>query len=217
MSPATPLHNRRYFDDYLEMINRHGLPGNVKHAVCQQVRGAVLSTVQAVIEHALREEVAMYLGCARSTHLPCGRTPESTLSGSSSRALMTQYGSIPALRVPQLRRSNGALTWQTITRDDRCWGPLLDQHMLGSCLGLSLRDLQEVMQVTLGEGMSLAACNRLVWTVHEQGNAFTTTGVDAPPPIVLVDGMWVKIAYPTGEITDDNAWSPSLKSCLMSP
>ena len=58
MSHATQLHNRRYFDDYLEIINRHGLPGNVKHEVCQQVRGAVLTTVQTVIEHALREEGA---------------------------------------------------------------------------------------------------------------------------------------------------------------
>ena len=56
MSHATQLHNRRYFDDSLEIINRHGLPGNVKHEVCQQVRDAVLTTVQTVIEHALQEE-----------------------------------------------------------------------------------------------------------------------------------------------------------------
>jgi len=27
--------------------------------------------------------------------------------------------------------------------------------------------------------------------------------VEAPPPIILVDGMWVKIAYPSGEMTMD--------------
>lgn len=201
MRHAQQLHNRRAFDDYLEIIHRHGLPGHVKHAVCQQVRDAVITTVQTVIAHALREALATYLGCARSVHLPCGRTPESTRSGSSSRALMTQYGCIPALHVPTLRRGNGARTWQTITRDAHCWGPLLDQHILGSCLGLRLRDLQEMMQVTRGEMMSLAACHRLVLTVQEQVSAFTTTPLDAPPPLVLVDGMWVKIASPTGEIT----------------
>ena len=159
MSHAKQLHDRRYFDDYLEIINRHGLPGNVKHEVCQQVRDTVLITVQTVLEHALQEEVATYLGGARYTHLPVARTPESTRSGSYQRALMTQYGCIPALHVPKLRRGNGALPWQTIMRYERCWGPLLDQHILGYCLGLSLRDLQEVMQVTLGEMMSLAACN----------------------------------------------------------
>jgi hypothetical protein len=30
MSQAQQLHNRRYFDDYLESINRQGLFGNVK-------------------------------------------------------------------------------------------------------------------------------------------------------------------------------------------
>ena len=202
MSHAQQLQNRRYFDDYLEMINRHGLPGHVTHEVCHQVRDAVMTTVQTVIAHALRAAWATYLGCARSAHLPCGRTPESTLSGSSRRTLMTQYGGIPALHIPKLRRGNGARTWQTITRYDHCWGPLLDQHILGSCLGRSLRDLQEVMPVTLGERMSLAACNRLVLTVHEPVSAFKTTPLDAPPPLVLVDGMGVNIASPTGESTD---------------
>ena len=56
MSHAKQLHNRRYFDDYLEIINRHGLPGKVKHEVCQQVRYTVLTTVHTVLEHALQEE-----------------------------------------------------------------------------------------------------------------------------------------------------------------
>lgn len=203
MSHAQQLHNRRYFDDYLEILHRHGLPGNVKHAVCQQVRNAVLTTVPIVIAHALREALATYLGGARYAHLPCGRTPESTLSGSYRRALMTQYGGIPALPVPKLRRGHRVRTGQTITRYEHCWGPRLDQHIMGYCLGLSLRDLQEVMQVTLGETMSRAACNRLVWTVHAQGRAFKPTPLDAPPPLVLVDGMWGKIASPTGEIPDE--------------
>ena len=166
------------------------------------MRDAVIPTVQTVIAHALQEALATSLGCARYAHLPCGRTPESTRSGSYHRTLMTQYGGIPALHVPTLRRGNGARTWQTLMRYERCWGPLLAQHMLGSCLGLSLRDLQEVMQGTLGEGMSLAACNRLVLTVHEQVTTFKTTPLEAPPPLVLGDGMWIKIAYPTGESTD---------------
>ena len=204
MSHAKQLHNRRYFDDYLEIINRRGLPGNVKTAVCQQVRQTVITTVQHVIEQALEEELRAYLGLARYERRPWGRPPESTRSGTYRRALLTQYGGIPNLRVPKLRRGNGALSWQTITRYERCWGPLLDQHILGYCLGLSLRDLQEMMHVTLGEVMSLAACNRLVWTVQEQVQTCKNMPLEAPPPIVVVDGMWVKIAYPTGKINADS-------------
>ena len=50
MSHATQLHNPSYFDDYMEMIHRRGLPGNVKTEVRQHVHHAVLTTVQSVIE-----------------------------------------------------------------------------------------------------------------------------------------------------------------------
>ena len=203
MSHAKQLHNRRYFDDYMEIINRKGLPGHVKSALCEQVNRAVLGTTQSMIERALEEELTMYLGAERSEHLPCGRGPEQTRSGSYQRELITQYGRIANLRVPKLRKGNGALEWQTISRYERCWGPFLDQQVMNYCLGLSLRDLQESMHATLGEVLSLASCNRIVSSVGQQVEAFKSAPVEAPPPIILVDGMWVKIAYPSGEMTMD--------------
>jgi hypothetical protein len=35
--------------------------------------------------------------------------------------------------------------------------------------------------------------------VAEHLEGFKTQALESPPPILLVDGMWVKIAYPTGE------------------
>ncbi len=203
MSHAKHLHHRRYLNDYLEIINREGLPGNVKNDLCLQVQDVVLTTVQQVIEAALEEELRAYLGLERYEHLPWGRPPEWTRSGSYRRELLTQYGPIADLRVPKLRRGNGDLTWHSLTRYERCWGPLLDQHVMGYCLGLSLRDLQEMMALTLGEVLSLAACNRIVSSVSAHVEAFKHQPVEHPPPIVMVDGMWVKIAYPTGEIKVD--------------
>ena len=135
--------------------------------------------------------------------MPWGRDPEQTRSGSDHRELCTQHGGIPALRVPKLRRGNGALTWQTIERYERCWGPLLDQQVMGYCLGLSLRDLHESRHLTLGEVLSVSSCNRIVLGMAKQVDAFKTTPLEAPPPILLVEGMWVKIAYPTGDIVED--------------
>ena len=203
MSHAKHLHNRRYLNDYLEIINREGLPGNVKSDLCLAVQNVVMTTVQQVIEQALAEELRAYLGLDRYEHLPLGRPPELTRSGSYQRELLTQYGPIAELSVPKLRRGNGALSWQSITRYERCWGPLLDQHVMGYCLGLSLRDLQEMMALTLGEVLSLAACNRIVSSVSTQVEAFKSQPLENPPPVVLVDGMWVKIAYPSGEIKVD--------------
>ena len=71
------------------------------------------------------------------------------------------------------------------------------------CLGHSLRDLQETLALTLGEVLSLSACNRIVSRVTAQLAVFKTQALASPPPILLVDGMWVKIAYPTGEYRHD--------------
>ena len=79
----------------------------------------------------------------RPEPLPCGRGPEQTRSGCYHRELITHYGRMADLRVPKLRKGHGSLAWQTLSRYERCWGPLLDQRVMHDWLGLSLRDLQE--------------------------------------------------------------------------
>ena len=204
MSHAKQRHNRQYFDDYMEMINRKGLPGHIKSELCQQVNDAVVATTQQVIEQALEAELTAYVGAERYEHLAWGRDAEQTRSGCYRRALITQYGCIADLRVPKLRKGNGNLEWQTISRYERCWGPFLDQQVMNYCLGLSLRDLQESMYVTLGEVLSVASCNRIVASMGQRAEAFKTQPLAAHPPMLLVDGMWIKIAYPSGKMTVDS-------------
>jgi hypothetical protein len=133
VSHAKQLHPRRYLNDSWEIINREGLPGNSQSDLCLKVQDTVVTTVQHVIEEALEEDLSAYLGVARYARLPWGRPPESRRSGSYQRALSTQYGRIADLRVPKRRRGNGALHWQSITRYEHCWGPLLDHQVLGDC------------------------------------------------------------------------------------
>jgi transposase-like protein len=164
-----------------------------------------VATVKWTLEQALDEELRGYVGRGRYERDSEPRGPEETRSGTYTRQLWTQYGCIADLRVPKLRRGNRHLDWQTITRYERCWGPFLDHPLLQYCLGHSLRDLQEVMQLSLGEVLSLAACNRLVLGLEEQAQAFKTARLPSPPPIVLVDGLWLTLAVPTGEITQDSS------------
>jgi transposase-like protein len=203
MSHAKQLHHRRSLHDSLEILNREGLPGTIQSDLCLTVQDTVVTTVQHVIEEALEEELSASLGVARYAPLPWGRPPEATRRGSYQRALITQYGRIAALRVPKLRRGNGALPWQSITRYEHCWGPLLDHHVMGSCLGHSLRDVPEAMALPLGERLSLAACHRMGSSVAKPMEACKTPPLATPPPLILVDGMWVKIAYPPGEISEE--------------
>ena len=44
MSHAEQLHHRRYLNDNLEIINREGLPGNVKTDLCLTVQDTVIAT-----------------------------------------------------------------------------------------------------------------------------------------------------------------------------
>jgi transposase-like protein len=203
MSHATQLHNRGYLADYMQIMNRCALPSNVPDEVYRQVHDRALATVKWTLEQALEEEVTIYLGRARYERRLQRRRPEETRSGAYTRELWTQYGCIPALRVPKLRCGNPSLPWQTIERYERCWGPFLDQQLLHYCLGHSLRDLQEAMQQTLGEVLSLEACNRLVLGLEQRATAFKMARLAAPPPIVLVDGLWLKLAVPTGEVKED--------------
>ena len=53
--------------------------------------------------------------------------------------------------------------------------------------------------------LSLEACNRLVLGLEQRAHAFKTARLAAPPPIVLVDGLWLKLAVPTGEWKTDSS------------
>ena len=81
---------------------------------------------------------------------------------------------------------------------------VLDQQVMNYCLGLSLRDLQESMVATLGEVLSVASCNRIIASVGQRAETFKTQPLESHPPILLVDGMWVKIAYPNGQMREDS-------------
>ena len=51
--------------------------------------------------------------------------------------------------------------------------------------------------------MESSACNRIVSSVTARVEAFKSAPLENPPPGVMVDGMWVKIAYPSDEIKAD--------------
>jgi transposase-like protein len=203
MSHATQLHHRGDLADYMQIRNTSALPGTVYEALYGQVHEQVVASVKWPLEQALDEEMRDYLGGERYERGLLPRRPEATRSGTDKRELWTQYGCIFALCVPKLRRGNRDLHWQSIERYERCWGPFLDQQLLHYALGHSLRDLQEAMPLTLGEGLCLDACNRLVLGLEERAQAFKTARLETPPPIVLVDGLWLKLAVPTGDFTRD--------------
>jgi len=81
MSHATQLHDRGYLADYMQIMRRGSLPGNIQDEVYHQVHARALETVKWTLEHALDEEVQAYLGRARYKRDIVPHRPEETRSG----------------------------------------------------------------------------------------------------------------------------------------
>lgn len=171
-----------------------------------ELRQAALVGVKSCLEEALRQELNEYLGFGRYERNGPGSKPaEAQRSGYFERKVSTDHGSIADLKVPKLRRGNKEREWKILTRYQRCLQYVLDELLYIYVLGLSLRDLQEVLCVLFGSLLSVGAINQVTYKVQSEMTAWQQRPVEQTPPIILVDGVWVKILYPTGETWLDQA------------
>lgn len=79
---------------------------------------------------------------------------------------------------------------------------------IGSALGWYLMQTLDVGIIQRGTWGSvsrrdLEALDRVLVSLEGRVTACKTARLPSPPPMVLVDGLWVTIAYPTGEIKVD--------------
>lgn len=119
--------------------------------------------------------------------------------------MITEHGKIENLRVPKLRAGNKARLWQILTRYRQCLQSVVDRLLYLYVAGLSLRDLQEALFVLFGSLLSLGAINQVTLQMQEILQARDTGPLDATPPYIVVDGVWVKIHYPSEELWVDRA------------
>ena len=161
------------------------------------LRQAVVGVTQTTIEAALVEELVAeraskgFKGTRRS--------------GYFRRTLDTLYGRIEQLRVPKLRRGNGERDWQILQRYQRSLGSLLVFSLGLYVMGLSLRDLQEALYPLLDSVLSLSAVNRVTLQAQQWMEQQRQQPIEQTPPILIVDGVWVTILYPSGEWQEDRA------------
>jgi putative transposase len=166
-------------------------------ALQQELHQRVVATVRGVLEAALVEEV--------TDDLAHWDGPRPRRSGYYQRITDTQYGRIPDLRVPKLRWGNETREWQVLKRYEKGVRGWLDQVSALYVLGLSLRDLQVALYMQLGTVLSPTAINRVTLAVQQQYTAVCEAAIAQTPPVLIVDGVYVTILYPTGEWTTDAA------------
>jgi len=169
-----------------------------------QLRQHALAGVTAALETALAEEVLAY----RQTYRQADGVLRSSAfqrSGTYSRRVLTSFGFIPALRVPKLRGGNGDRPWQILTRYQVAMPIVLDQALYLYTLGLSVRDLQEAVYVLFGHVLSRDAINRVTIAAQSPMEAWRTRPITDTPPILIVDGVWVQVLFPTGQTWTDRS------------
>ena len=187
-----------------------------QRAVQAQLRAAITRVVQETVQQVLADEVGALLGRARyqrrATAPPrrtgarcsrCGQdwAPRFARAGSYPRTLLTRDALI-ALRVPRVSCVCGGqvpLEFATFGRYQRSWGDLQERARQLAGLCLALRDIREVLRGESGQELALSTLQH--W-VHDAAALAATLRGDPfarVPPVVLLDGLWVKLMVPTGE------------------
>jgi hypothetical protein len=187
-----------------------------QRAVQATLRERVQHLVQDTLTTVLAAELTTLLGRApyvrrRSgpqDHVgpPCSRcqstwTAQFRRAGTYARTLLTLFGLV-VLRVPRLSCVCGGTVphaFATFGRYQRSWDEVQAWTRQLSGLCLSLASIREVVAGTTGSWLAPSTFNR--W-VHDAGAlAATLCGEPLPriPPVVLLDGLWVKLMVPTGD------------------
>jgi transposase-like protein len=178
-------------------IKAASFQSELDEALEQHIRTRVIATVKAILEAALAEELTTHL-----LSLP-GLKPRR--SGYFTRVLDTLYGRIRDLLVPKLRWGNKTREWRILKRYQRALTGLLDWMGYLYVMGLSLRDLQEALYFVLGDILSRTSINRITLQVQERIQAQCQAPIEATPPFLIIDGVWVSIQYPSDQFKIDRA------------
>ena len=172
----------------------------------KELREAAVVGVKACLEEGLRQELTKQIGYERyERKKEEGELKKAQRSGYFKRKVSTDHGEIGDLRVPKLRKGNKEREWQILNRYQRCLQYVLDGLLYLYVMGLSVRDLQEGLYVQYGNLLSVSAVNQVTIHIQKEVEKKRTAKLEQTPEIILVDGVWVTILYPTGEKIVDKA------------
>jgi transposase-like protein len=162
----------------------------------EQIGNQVQQVIIRMIGEALVQEVKEHLGFERYERTGAAKPAHQHRSGSWERSLRTLWGE-SKIRVPKLRSGNKKRTWQVLERYERNFGPWLDLQLHLYRLGLSQYDLQEILHLGFGQVLSLKAIQHLTDVAEKEMESLRQAPLDDTPPVLIVDGVNVKILLPT--------------------
>jgi putative transposase len=169
----------------------------VGQALMEQVDAEVQQVIIRTIDEALTQELNEHLGFERYERTGAAKPAHQHRSGTWDRSLRTLWGET-GVRVPKLRKGNKERSWQVLERYERNFGPWLDLQLHLYRLGLSQRDLQEILHLGFGQVLSPKAVQHLTDVAQREMEAFRQAPLDDTPPVIIVDGVNIKVLLPTG-------------------
>lgn len=193
-----------------------------QRAVRAQVHEQVRAVVQQAVEAALEAEVTALVGRERYDRrrsapprplgAVCSRcqqdwTWRSYRAGTYPRTLLTLLAAV-RVRVPRLRCTCGGtipLAFATIGRYQRGWGELQERarELAGRCV--SLEDARTVLAWTNGQPLARSTLQGWDHQAAAVAEALRAGPLGRVPPVVLLDGLWIKLLVDTGERYRDSA------------
>jgi transposase-like protein len=199
LSPTeeVPTTAREALTACLERIRTACYQHSVSGALMKQLEVESRQLVKRLVEEALVKELDKYLGFGRYERTGAPKGAHQHRSGSYPRSLRTMWGSVQ-VQVPKLRCGNKERPWQVLERYERSFGPWLDLQLHLYLLGLSQRDLQEILHLSFGQVLSIKAIEHLTDVAQKEMEAFRQAPLQDTPPVILIDGVNLKIMCPTG-------------------
>jgi len=181
-----------------------------------EVDGAITRIVREVIEEALQSEVTCLVGRAKGERRDpvdrqevaaacnrCGQCYRHRFyrAGSYERGLLS-FEAWCRIAVPRVRCVCGGMVdveFTTLAPYGRHWFDLAERARELAGLCVSLRDGVEILAWRNGQPLAIATLNKLVNRTADLASAFHAGPLERVPPVVLLDGLWLKLLEPTGE------------------
>jgi transposase-like protein len=187
-----------------------------QQALRDQMLAAVTTLLTQLFERALEDEVTAVLGRAKYARrsaapqqragVPCSRCgqdwgPRLWRDGHYERSLLLLLA-VLRIRVPRLGcrcGGNVPLAFATFGPYQRSWADLQERARQLAGLCLSLRDTREVLAMESRQPVACSTLNTWVQQVAPLAEALRAGALTRIPPVVLLDGVWVKLMRETGE------------------
>jgi transposase-like protein len=187
-----------------------------QQAVRGQLEAAIREVIRDVLDRALEAEVQSVVGqakYARRMTAPlrragvvctrCGQDWSRRLwrDGHYTRTLLLLTGAV-RLRVPRLAcRCGGTVprAFATFGPYQRTWSDLQARARQLAGLCVSLRDSRELLALDNGQTLACSTLNAWVHQAAPLAEALRVGPLPRVPPVVLLDGLWIKQMQETGD------------------